>query len=243
MQGSIIMPDKWNIGATREVLAEAYHTHASTFWMVLMDAHLIREQHIDTLLKTIEEPPIGVCISLVSPDISQLKATVRSRLIDAAWTAPDITDWTYFLDYHGVPVMTKPYILDYAMTHPLRFIEQWRDGSAQRILDVHELWTQVYRGDIGGHDAFETIQKLGVEPFIHASMTFLYHLQRLQLGASYPYLDYCKDFWSSSIVVSFMHDLGSWGGRLESMQRAEHYMEWMCLSEKIHGAYESSQKV
>ena len=42
VHGDIIMPEKWNIGATREVLTEAYKTHNGPFWMVLMDAHLIK---------------------------------------------------------------------------------------------------------------------------------------------------------------------------------------------------------
>lgn len=81
---------------------------------VINDAEAMSEEAVNSLLKTLEEPPVGSILFLIVPDLDQILPTIRSRCqpVQFAPLAPDQLD--SLLRSQGVDTVGMPSIIPLA---------------------------------------------------------------------------------------------------------------------------------
>ena len=126
---------------------------------ILAPAEALNRNAANALLKTLEEPPPGVVLILVSHRPGRLPATIRSRCQLYRLGIPNRTDGLEWLTTQGI---TEPApLLDLAGGAPLEAIALAESGGAARYQQLADHVRQVVKGDLSPVEAAGQWQETG----------------------------------------------------------------------------------
>lgn len=103
--------------------------------IVIQPAENMNIHAANSLLKMLEEPPLGNVLLLVSNQAGKLPVTIRSRCQSLAFTAPDSRTASGWLHAQGADVVQAEQALGYASGSPLLALELLQSGFLEQSLD------------------------------------------------------------------------------------------------------------
>lgn len=110
-------------------------------------ADTMTEAAANALLKTLEEPPPGCFIILVTSNYSQLSATIRSRCQQWQLNAGNSADVTQWLSQQTNKV-PPAFLLDYCQGAPLKALKLLTAETADELGDMLALLEQYFGGQL-----------------------------------------------------------------------------------------------
>ncbi|MBV2128372.1 DNA polymerase III subunit delta' [Arsukibacterium indicum] len=114
---------------------------------IIPKADSMTEAAANALLKTLEEPPAGCFIVLVTSNYLQLSATIRSRCQQWQLSAANQTDTAQWLSTK----ITKPppaFLLEYCQGAPLKALSLLENGTAESLSDTLRLLDEYFNGKL-----------------------------------------------------------------------------------------------
>lgn len=115
--------------------------------VIIPAADSMTEAAANALLKTLEEPPAGCFIMLVTDSYPQLSATIRSRCQQWQLSAADevqVTEWLRQQYHQPLPA----FILDYCQGAPLKALSLLNSNTADSLATMQTLLDDYFSGKL-----------------------------------------------------------------------------------------------
>ncbi|MDX1678093.1 DNA polymerase III subunit delta' [Arsukibacterium sp.] len=159
-------------------------------------AETMTEAAANALLKTLEEPPAGCFIILITNQYPQLSATIRSRCQRWQLTAgstPDLTDWLNRQSQKSAPA----FLLEYCQGAPLKALRLLVDDTAASLEQALTTLEAYFSGEL---ELTSVVKQLDQNPELSGLLGF-YIRQRLirplaflrQQAVLTAYQRWCRD--------------------------------------------------
>ncbi len=119
--------------------------------VIIPAADSMTEAAANALLKTLEEPPQGCFIILVTDNYPQLSATIRSRCQQWTLSAGDATQVAQWLRQQSplpVPAELSPLLLDYCQGAPLKALGLLQNNTANELSNTLTLLDDFFSGKL-----------------------------------------------------------------------------------------------
>jgi len=135
---------------------------------VVRDADRMTTAAANALLKTLEEPPAGALLLLISEQASLLPITVRSRCQSLRFTVPAHQDGLAWLQQEGIEAEHAEPMLNIARGAPLSALALDKEGESANQRDlVVDGARDLYFGRKGAIDLAESYLKLGAKQALY----------------------------------------------------------------------------
>jgi len=135
---------------------------------VVRDADRMTTAAANALLKTLEEPPAGALLLLISEQTSLLPITVRSRCQSLRFTVPGHQDGLAWLQQQGIEAEQAERMLNLACGAPLNALALDKEGESAHQRDlVIDGARDLYFGRKGAIDLAESYLKLGAKQALY----------------------------------------------------------------------------
>jgi DNA polymerase-3 subunit delta' len=124
--------------------------------VIIPAADTMTEAAANALLKTLEEPPAGCYIMLITQNYAQLSATIRSRCQQwqlSAGNAEQSRQW--LSQQHNQPL--PPFLLEYCQGSPLKALRLLKTNTADSFASVLTLLDNYFSGQLEHNSAVKQL--------------------------------------------------------------------------------------